>query len=155
MNVFLPEQSVMDCVRDLDDNRLMKQILEIKVLLNGGAGYAHHPVKIFYADKQDFLRHYGFSCCVEYYVRFGKIHKYADDFKTPFNVDNEQWKAGIYAEGSKDSSACIRETDPLEVQRLFREKLTRKWDTDKKPPKWTKRGSPVWYKGGYNATQTE
>mgnify|MGYP003297340160 CR=1 FL=1 len=87
MNVFLPEQSVMDCVRALDDNRLMKQILEIKVLLNGGAGYAHHPVKVFYADKQDFLRHYGFSCCVEYYMRFGKIHKYADDFKTPFNAD--------------------------------------------------------------------
>lgn len=34
-------------------------------------------------------------------------------------------------------------------------KLTRKCDTNKKPPKWTKRGSPVWYKGGYNATQTE
>ena len=46
-------------------------------------------------------------------------------------------------EGSKGQPNYIRTTD--NVSYLYQAKLIKKWETDKKPPKWTNRGMPSFY----------
>ena len=59
MNVFFPCKSVMGSVRSLDDSRLIKQILECKVLLDGAIAYKLYGLqltpRIIEATKQYFL----------------------------------------------------------------------------------------------------
>ena len=72
-------------------------------------------------------------------------------------VSEGGWRYGItkpeftpyYMEGSKDSPNCIRTTE--NVSRLFQDKLCKMWDNDKangRPPKWTNRQAPEFYKEG-------
>ena len=151
MNVFLPECSVSDSVRCLDDRRLIKQILEIDALLDDSKGYNNHPVKVFYRDKKIFLAHYGYMCCCEYSWRFEKTHKLYvvfDEYINTnggFKLDYMYWQDGLYASGSKNSPDCIRETDHYKIRQLFRQKLIDKWNNDKTPPKWTNTNPPEWY----------
>lgn len=152
MNIFLPEYTVSESVMSLDDRRLIKQVLECKIILEDTKTYENHPVKKFYQNKKEFVAFYGLMCCLEYTLRFSKIHKYTETFreflsdcKTPF-ADFDIYDQIIYASGSSNSPECVRETDPTMVHALFRIKLILKWKNDKKPPKWTKRGSPEWCK---------
>ena len=163
MNVFMPCVTIEDSVRALDDKRLIKQILECKQIIEANTriidgeqnvGYANHPVVKHYREEEfgfGFLIRYGRSACLEYEERFGKRHNVASFFgwldvlsliSNAFGMPNL-----IYAEGSKTSPNCIRETDNEKVYELFKQKLIKKWDNDKQPPKWTNRGKPSWYKG--------
>lgn len=151
MNLFLPETTLQSSVKCLDDRRLIKQILEVAILIDDNHGYNNHPVKVFYREKKIFLAHYGYICCCEYFYRFGKIHQsypiFEDYITSHGGLDPRclWWKEGLYAAGSKNSPDCIRETDPYKVQQLFRQKLITKWNNDKTPPKWTKSNPPKWY----------
>lgn len=151
MNLFLPEVSLTDSVKCLDDRRLIKQILEVAILMDDTKGYSNHPVKVFYKDRKIFLAHYGYLCCCEYFYRFEKIHKsepvFEDYLRTHGNFDFHMiwWKEGLYAAGSKNAPDCIRETEPYKVRQLFRQKLITKWKNDKIPPKWTNCNPPRWY----------
>ena len=162
MNIFMPCKSIEESVRALDDKRLIKQILECEQILlinervNEGeqrVGYANHPVVKHYREEDfgtTFLLNYGRAACEEYGERFDKLPKNYWSF--PWNhvlfipvfvsIPNL-----IYAEGSKTSPDCIRETDNEKVFELFKQKLIKKWDNDKYPPKWTNREPPSWYKG--------
>jgi hypothetical protein len=155
MNVFMPCASVLESVQSLDDLRLKKQILECKVLFDGAIaykngekpnGYFKHPVAQHYKDYPAFLAFYGLTCCNEFWYRFNKSHKYSEYFFNLFNGDLELYEI-LYAEGRKNTSECIRETDKEKVYELFKNKLNNKWlaDIEKgRPPKWTKRGKPEW-----------
>ena len=55
-------------------------------------------------------------------------------------------------EGSKGQPNYIRTTENVSV--LYQVKLIRKWETDKKPPKWTKRGMPSFYLSFLKARQS-
>lgn len=146
MNLFLPEKSISESVACLDDRRLIKQILEVAVLIDDAKGYKNHPVKVFYSKDKEFLAHYGYVCCTEYFYRFRRTHVFTDDFfRVDFRIDNELWKRGLYASGSKSSPEYVRETDPSMVRQLFKQKLISKWKNDKIPPKWTNREPPEWY----------
>lgn len=159
MNLFLPEKTVNDSVRALDDRRLIKQILECKTIIDVAIenkkllhekpkyiGYAKHPVVDYYKDYDCYVAMYGIKACYEYSFRFNKKHKLQEYF----------FKHGImylfprmipkpfYCEGSKDSPNAIRTTE--NTVELFRQKLCKKWDNDKYPPKWTNRQPPEWYK---------
>lgn len=155
MNIFRPEENIVDSVRALDDRRLVKQILECKVLLGiatgeGKTGYARHPVAEYYKDHPRWLALYGLFCCREYDFRFNRTHAYYDIFKSyhhfAFMISEDilEHVPAFYAEGPKTDPAAIRQKGPF-AEQLFRNKLIRKWNTDKQPPKWTRRGAPSWY----------
>lgn len=163
MNVFMPYENIAKSVQALDDARLRKQIIECKVLLDGAIayrngekpnGYFKHPVAQHYKDYPSFLALYGYECCIEYECRFSANHKYLGYFvekvKSFFAI---VVKAPVlYAEGRKNTSECIRTTDPEKVYDLFKQKLVNKWKADKekgRPPKWTNRGMPEFAKGEY------
>lgn len=163
MNVFMPCNSIEESVRALDDKRLIKQILECKQIIVASArvakgeekvGYANHPVVKHYREDDfgtAFLLNYGKAACEEYNERFGKPHE-SDVFFSWwqvvfFTMLYKDIPRLIYAEGSKNSPDCIRETDNEKVFELFKQKLIKKWDNDKYPPKWTNREKPSWYKG--------
>lgn len=170
MNIFLPyEENITKSVQSLDDVRLNKQAVECWQLLslalkekaNGSeikAGHYHHPVYLFYKNNIKFLAYYGNECCKEYLHRFKQVHKLHLDF------NGELCKSDIglpicdtittppftpyYMEGSLGQPNYIRTTE--NVSQLFRNKLCSKWNNDKnkgRPPKWTNRDKPDWYKG--------
>lgn len=150
MNIFMPERTIYESVKALDDRRLIKQILECKTILDVALdetkkGYAKHPVVVYYKDYPKFCEWYGFTCCVEYLIRFDKFHKLHNYFDEYFGeaVHYEKVKP-FYCEGSKTDQNCIRTTE--NTVELFRNKLCKKWDNDKYPPKWTNREPPKWYK---------
>lgn len=170
MNVFMPCATIEDSVRALDDKRLIKQILECKQILEANervlngeqkVGYANHPVVKHYRDLglvgMYFLVCYATRCCNEYRFRFRALHDFARDLVQPYiimryRLMEEAPNGGgyppiIYAEGSINSPDCIRETNNEKVFELFKQKLIKKWDNDKYPPKWTNREKPSWYKG--------
>lgn len=159
MNIFMPEETIYDSVKALDDKRLIKQILECKTILDVAMdeekkGYARHPVIVYYKDFPQFVFAYIVTACEEYEYRFGKVHKLMeftfdnycqfDNYcKNFYSVHKENVKA-FYCDGSIKDENCIRTTD--NTVELFRNKLCKKWDNDKYPPKWTNRQPPIWYK---------
>ena len=151
MNIFLPcPNNINQSVRSLDDRRLIKQILECKVLLyisetNQSGGYANHPVAKHYREQPNFLRYYGWVCCCEYFIRFNKMHEYTPIFKPVAVFDKVADYTPLYAEGRRTDPDSIRTTDPKTVGELFRNKLNQKWKTDSIPPKWTNRTEPKFY----------
>ena len=173
MNVFMPCATIEDSVRALDDKRLIKQILECEQILDANkrvnegeqkVGYANHPVVKHYRELglkgTFFVTYYAVMCCYEYFVRFDKEHYLENELQKQYRkvlrllFVNKVTRDGfitlppiVYAEGSINSPDCIRETDNEKVFELFKQKLIKKWDNDKYPPKWTNREPPSWYKG--------
>jgi hypothetical protein len=173
MNIFLPyENDIRKSVQSLDDLRLNKQILECYQLLNNAIkeqngeevkGYKNHPIYVHYKKDIYFLSIYGYECCEEYFYRFGKKHKLYSFFyyiKSPAmaywcfdKIKNGQpydtfYYTPFYMEGSKGQPNYIRTTE--NVSALYQAKLIAKWENDKKPPKWTNREIPSFYKEKYN-----
>ncbi|NCD06403.1 MAG: hypothetical protein EOL97_09805 [Spirochaetia bacterium] len=177
MNIFLSGEGktnyeiVMNSVKELDTVRLQKQCVESWQLLslaveereNGKeikAGHSHHPVYLFYKNNPKFIAWYGYNCCLEWEDRFSKIHSLTDMFLREMNnfgmvEEDEGFIKSIevpdftpfYMEGSLGQPNYIRTTE--NVSQLFRNKLCKKWDSDKvkgRPPKWTNREKPEWYK---------
>ena len=148
MNLFLPEDNIVESIVALDNRRLIKQILECKTILDvavyGKNGYAKHPVVAYYKDYPKFVSMYSSLCVWEYKHRFYKDHRLTNYFNDisymefPNNVPQP-----FYCEGLKTDPNCIRTTQ--NTVELFRQKLCKKWDNDKYPPKWTNRQSPEWY----------
>lgn len=171
MNIFLPhERDIKKSVKCLDDLRLNKQALECHQLLEMAlcekqgklvVGYKNHPVYKFYKNNIAFLAYYGFCCCNEMKFRFNKRGSYFKLFYSTLashglvSQDDDDWHIikikepefqPYYMSGSINDPNCIRTTQ--DVSRLFRRKLTQKWDADKekgRPPKWTNRKAPSWY----------
>ena len=159
MNIFLPyENDIQKSVESLDDLRLNKQILECYHLLslaiderNGidvsKRGYRNHPIYVHYKKYLNFLAMYGWACCQEYSHRFYGWHNYEEFFAYRINeykgAVNYQYTP-FYMEGSKGQPNYIRTTE--NVSELYQKKLINKWETDKRPPKWTNREIPSFYK---------
>lgn len=152
MNIFMPEETIYDSVRALDDKRLVKQILECKTILDVALdetkkGYARHPVVVYYKDYPRYIADYAVEACVAYAERFHKHHNLSSwfwDKMVGLRLSIDSYPKPFYCEGSKTDTNCIRTTE--NTVELFRNKLCKKWDNDKYPPKWTNREPPVWYK---------
>lgn len=176
MNIFLSNDRVSQSIQDLDDLRLQKQLVEVYQLLTLAikeqkvgheikAGHYHHPVYLFYKNNIPFLAHYGYECCRELAYRNGHWHSLTDYFDNVmtdlglFEFDDEGYIISMeipkftpyYMEGSKGQPNYIRTTE--NVGELFRQKLIKKWNNDKakgRPPKWTNRDVPEFYKKEIN-----
>lgn len=161
MNIFLSQDTVADSVKDLDDLRLQKQLVEcyqfltlaIKEQQEGHevkAGHYRHPVYLFYKDNPSFLCYYGRKCCIEYEYRFDKEHALKDKFRLIHIIYDLQFEPAYtpyYMEGSIKDPNHIRTTE--NVSALFQQKLINKWNNDKakgRTPKWTNRQVPEFYK---------
>ena len=162
MNIFLPyEDNVVASVRALDDKRLIKQISECYQLLYNAIaeragyevkGYKNHPIYVHYKDSIGFLIFYCGVCCYEYRWRFGKEHKYYYVLASGLIPKNHPQRDELlnpkfvpfYMEGSKGQPNYIRTTE--NVSELFQRKLIKKWQNDKRPPKWTNGEMPEFYK---------
>lgn len=148
MNLFLPEETISESVKALDDRRLIKQILECKTILDVANktknGYARHPVVTYYKDYPYFIAEYGYMACLEYWYRTKKNHKYNHYFLYKSLMSCVVYPQPFYCEGSKTDPNCIRTTE--NTVELFRKKLCKKWNNDKYSPKWTNRQPPEWYK---------
>lgn len=159
MNIFLPyEHDIQKSVQTLDDLRLNKQILECYQLLtlaideqNGidisKRGYKNHPIYSHYKNEIHFLCAYGITCCNEYYYRHDKNHKIMIKFiRAKHFIKQKQTLTytPFYMEGSKGQLNYIRTFE--NVSELYQNKLISKWINDKKPPKWTNREMPSFYK---------
>lgn len=160
MNIFLPyEDDVVASVQALDDLRLNKQILEVHQLANNSIaelqgfsvnGYKNHPIYLHYKHNLGFLLWYGYVCCNEYAMRFGRVHKLTEFFEDEIvpHCHGTSFRSckyiPFYMEGSKGQPNYIRTTE--NVSELFQRKLIKKWQNDKRPPKWTNREMPEFYK---------
>ncbi len=155
MNIFLPyENDIQKSVESLDDKRLNKQILECYQLLSlaidekegvdiSKRRYKNHPIYLHYKYGSGFVALYGIYCCDEYKYRFNKKHKLEKLFILLFNISDNFSCTPFYMEGSKGKPNYIRTTENVSV--LYQVKLIKKWETDKKPPKWTNRQKPLFY----------
>ena len=160
MNIFLPyENDIRRSVESLDDLRLNKQILECYQLLTlavdeskgvdiSERGYKNHPIYVHYKKYIAFMIYYGTLACLEYCWRFEKMHNLHNQFNI-FNLLllNDDVKIDytpFYMEGSKEQPNYIRTNE--NVSELYRQKLINKWLNDKKPPKWTNREVPSFYR---------
>ena len=158
MNIFLSQNTITDSVKDLDDLRLQKQLVEVYQLLTLAikeqqegheikAGHYHHPVYLYYKRNIPFLIGYGYECCKEYKYRFGKEHKLYMYFSCRERYLCSVTYIPFYMEGSKGQPNYIRTCD--NVYALFQAKLCKKWDADKlkgREPRWTNRDVPEFYK---------
>lgn len=145
MNIFRPFEDARKCAEVLDDKRLNKQILECWQIYNinkkldedptAKVGYANHPVVKFYRDYPDFVLHYAYMACLEYWSRNDYDHALHKQIMHPYFIRTDfceielKIPPNFYCEGPK--------TDPNhkriigdEAYRLFREKLITKWKQD-------------------------
>ena len=161
MNIFLPyENDIEKSVQALDDKRLNKQALEAYQLLQnalkerngeGVKGYKNHPIYVHYKENIRFLLAYGYHCCAEWQYRFHKVHNLLQPFmyyivQFGINIDYVSYEP-FYMEGTKGQPNYIRTKE--NVSALYQKKLCGKWDNDKangRPPKWTNRETPSFYK---------
>ena len=163
MNVFLPyERNITRSVQSLDDLRLNKQILECIQLLTAyvrkeinhedKVGYTNHPVyKHFTSTSYNLyvLMKYTIESCIEYYNRFGQVHKLYEKacelrnnlFRYPDNID--MLYEPYFMRGSLGQPEYIRTTE--NVSQLFQDRLIEKWNNDKRQPLWTNRDKPEFY----------
>lgn len=157
MNVFLPySNDIAKSVQSLDNKRLVKQILETKILLDGARAYEKgevpnsyfkHPVAQYYKDDPEFLAYYGLECCKEYWFRYNKYHEYYDYFENLcenwYKIQGTPAFTPYYMELPKSDPDHIRTTQF--VDDLFQAKLIKKWLNDKNPPTWGIRNTPDFY----------
>lgn len=150
MNLFRTG-TISKSVRDLDDKRLAKQIIECKTIINvseGAKGYANHPVVKYYAKYPQWVVHYALACCEEYEYRFNKQHSLKDFFCSRYQAFCKLPKV-FYCEGSITSPEAIRCYSTIKSIKLFKQKLCNKWYNDlenDRRARWTKRKTPKFYK---------
>ena len=158
MNIFLPyENNIEKSVQSLDNVRLIKQIQEAKVLLDGARAYQRgdvpneyfkHPVAQAFKNDPEFLVYYGFECCKEYWFRYNKYHQYYGLFQylceDYYKIKEQPDYTPYYMEGPKTSPDAIRTNNFVSI--LFRAKLINKWLNDKRAPSWGIRGMPEFFK---------
>ncbi len=162
MQVFITNKDLKISAMELDDVRLSKQITEINQILLcyineltvDKVGHQNHPINIHYKSKQGVktLIDYEYRLCVEYKFRFNKYHMgyfTLDGILGAIKIndyydweDNKDFNVA-YIKGQKGVNQIIDKDNPYE---LYKTLLSNKWDNDIKPPKWTNREIPIWYK---------
>lgn len=165
MNIFATSESAVASARALDDVRLRKMIVETAQLLSTAVRIElgvdnrwlykkirnpNHPVAVWARRSQYnylWLLVHGLAMCAEYHYRFGKDHATEDILL----------RLERYADGMPDARLinskrktlpfenCTPYKDVVPTIYAYRLCMVNKWEQDKRPPKWTKRGKPRWY----------
>ena len=167
MNIFVTDDSPTISAQNLDNERVVKMILESTQMLctaineRGGTSpykstHVNHPSNVWARETQKnflWLLKHAFALCSEYSRRYDKDHKCYNILKL---IDQEDMYvymplgpltpfANCAANQSKGISFKHVES-PIEAYKQY---LSARWDTDTIPPKWTGRPVPSFYKGIY------
>ncbi len=165
MNIFVTNAATYLAVRDLDDKRLVKmvletcQILSTVMTLRGAEGpykptHKNHPCTIWANDPVNFhwLVVYFLYICQEYTYRFNKVHacfRFINLFK---DYSDELFKIEVIVDGPMEFVNCTKFKDEADTVLAYRLALVDKWANDKRPPKWTKRKKPEWAENIFKIT---
>lgn len=165
MNIFVTDKNPYRCVRDLDDKRLVKMVLETCQILStvmtirGAAGpykptHKNHPCTIWASEPTNFnwLVMYFVDICGEYTWRYKKEHACSRfiDFYNDYGVD---WLKDDPFEIEKINFVnCTKFKDEADTILAYRLALMDKWKHDKRPPKWTNRAKPDWAENVFEIT---
>ncbi len=111
----------------------------------------HHPVYLHYAEHcPNIFINFTICCLAVYQKRMGKKHYYHSYIYKEFIYSEMSWLEmpiiPFYSELPSNDPNCIRTTE--NVEKLFQDKLFKKWEQDKakgRPPKWTNRDIPDFY----------
>lgn len=155
MNIFSSSPCPIESARNLDDKRCIKMILESSQMLSTARphlgllrpAFVNHPATKWVAERQehfDWLYSHLFALHCEYSYRYGKTHKLIDllDFLAPSSITDLQPK--WFVKLTRDGSRGLDYTHIPDVHESYREYLVGKWQSDKRPVFWTKRGAPSW-----------
>lgn len=168
MNIFATSPSAKDCAKNLDDARVVKMVVETSQILSTATSvygfdssrfglpkpthHAHPVVQWAGASRANFdwtFDHFR-ALLAEYKFRYAKQHRYFDHIKFYLRAE-EQIKNLFKIEELQAPANCacnlslgldFRHID--DVHLAYREYLKVRWETSKRPPKWTNRTSPYW-----------
>lgn len=167
MNIFVSDKDPFISAINLDDKRVVKMVLETAQLLstaiqlNGGeapykATHVKHPATIWTSQSKGnfrWLLYHGIALGIEYNYRFKKTHK---SFHTILDISDRGLIKHIPDGELSTFANCTANQlkgisfkhldDPIEAYKQY---LLCRWATDSRPPKWTNRTPPEWYKGDY------
>ena len=109
--------------------------------------FVNHPATKWVKDKPEnfeWLYLHLFALHSEYSYRYGKTHNLIDllDFLAPSTTTNSQ--PSRFVKLTRDVSRGLDYTHIEDVHESYREYLKGKWQSDKRPVYWTKRGAPLW-----------
>lgn len=154
MNIFVTDLDPKACAQVLDDKRVIKMILESAQMLSTalhavGAGHlapykpthVNHPCSIWARESSAnyfwLLEHMQFLC-MEYQIRYNKIHKCANYLHDLFNARHCIPKGEL-----TPFANCTphKNTGTFDAYKLT---LKDKWVNDKRPPTWKSNTKPSW-----------
>lgn len=164
MNIFASDACPVQSAMALDDKRLVKMCLETAQILSSvmrktrgdavanqlglyKATHANHPCVRWAENDQNlsWLVDHGFSLCLEFSLRFKKVHSSMQVIMAvsrlfPEPIDH----LGITFQNSARNKTLDLDFSDLPVHEAYRAYLNARWNTDKTPPKWTTRQPPEW-----------
>ena len=163
MNIFASDSHARTAAINLDDKRLVKMVLETAQILstaihlnNGQATYKpthiKHPATLWTARNKEnyaWLFHHFVSLLNEYTYRYEKSHKCAslgnELLKGILLIPEGKLEPFANCTTNKEKGISFKHViDPVEAYRAY---LSARWDTDTRPPRWTNRTKPEWYRG--------
>jgi hypothetical protein len=170
MNIFYVDECPKASARALDDQRLVKMVLETAQLLSGAARlllpftehydgrgprlyqvtHSMHPCAVFTRKTEGnflYLVEYGFELCREYTHRFNRVHMSEAVIELACRSMMSAVKNGTdLAKGWPKAFTLSFNSSGFETGNLiddYRSCMNAKWHSDSKP-RWTRRGSPPW-----------
>lgn len=164
MNIFITNSDPAEAVKDLDDKRLVKMVLETAQLLSNachhylGEGpykktHWNHPCsKILREDylTLNWVCWYFWHIYREYIHRFNKTHKCAQYLDIFTEAETKAYDLYVEEHGGEPNHSfpifpnCTNYKDYIDVFDAYRRHLIDKWTAQEKPPKWTNRNPPIW-----------
>lgn len=164
MNIFVSDPSPIKSALWLDDKRVIKMILESTQMLctavneNGGqtpykSTHINHPSNVWArasGGNWHWLWDHAMELCDRYQAAYNKIHKCREIL---LNLSDECYDKYIpkgpitpFANCAAHSGKGISYKHVLDVPEAYKAYLIDRWNTDVKPPTWTKRPVPSWAK---------
>ncbi len=160
MNIFVTNPDPHLSAIALDDKRLIKMILESAQILstaiwiNGHKGFykpthLNHPVVKWASSSQgnyEWLMQHFIHLIAEYNYRFNRTHKCST-----FALQIVLGQYYIPSRGGSSFCNCTTNKEKgisfkhiTDTPEAYKNYLNARWETDKRTPKWTKRGKPEW-----------
>ena len=170
MNLFATDPCPIKSAQNLDDARLVNQVRETAQLISGALFYNHpleyakralykpthmdHPVSRWTRQTRENWRwavSHANALAVEYSHRFGKVHASSeaihhclalrDNLPGPIGSDDIPF---AFQNSARNKDLDLDFTHITDVHQAYRHYLLARWETAKRPPRWTNRDRPVW-----------
>lgn len=162
MNLFITDRDPAVCAEALDDARLVKAVVEAAQMLTTAAHvngfalsndvfkptHATHPCVKWVAEKSqnyNWTYRYFLACAAEYTKRFHRTHaceRHAATLGEGCNAAAVGDPPRFY-NGARNNMLRLDFTS-LPVFDAYKAYLRARWNTDRRPPRWTGGKQPSW-----------